>query len=163
MIDYNDDYFTNYPAQAYRGLTPNTILVPLDWQTFDHLPGPAAFFQVDTGTNGAPNYYFATVLDDEDLIFIKFRLCPNFFGPKHIPPEEWVDQRNMKKLMFDIFNTLEIQLSPEAEARRVNAIKGLKDTSLKQSIETQTFYTHPDRVAANSTASASKKTSSIAP
>ncbi|MFL0797196.1 MAG: hypothetical protein K6L73_06855 [Cellvibrionaceae bacterium] len=143
VIDYVEDRLVNKPKERWATSSPNTIRAPIFWQPFDHLPGPAAFFHIDTGSTTTPNYYFVTVLDDNDLLFVGFDLDVNRFGPKHIPPEEWVDMRNMKQLMFDIFNTLEIELSPEAEARRKKAIEGLDDTSLRSTMETQVLHFPP--------------------
>ncbi len=146
VFDYIEDRLTNYPEDEYLSLTPNTVRGPIDWQTFNHLPGPAAYFHIDTGTTSTLNHYFVTTLDDNDLFFVGFRMRPRRSGSKHIPKEEWVNMRNMKQLMFDIFNSVELTLSPEAESRRLKAIKDLKDTSLKKEMETQTFYTHPEKV-----------------
>ena len=146
VIDYIDDNFTNLPAEDLKVIAPNSIRAPINWQVFKHLPGPAACFYVDTGTTSTHNYYFVTALDDHDLIFLAFSLEPNHFGPKNIPPEDWVDMRNMKQLMLDMFNSLEITLSPDVEARRQRAIKDMDDPSLRKTMDTHTFHTHPEEV-----------------
>jgi hypothetical protein len=145
VIDYIHDELTSRPEGWYEGgANPcHVYRAPINWQPLNHLPGPSAYFEVDTGPDSKYNHYFVTAIDDTDLLSIAFQLDPEQSGPKHIPPEEWVDQKNIKQLMFDIFNSLEIHLSPDVEAKRLKAIEGLQDASLKKTMQVQNLTYQP--------------------
>jgi hypothetical protein len=153
VIDYIDDILVTRPDGWYNSNPRNIYRAPINWQPLDHLPGPAAYFYVDNVPEPILNHYFVTAVDDADLFCIGFRLDLKKTGPKHIPPEEWVDQRNIKQLMFDIFNSLEIRLSPDVEAKRLKAIEGLKDPSLKKTMPVQNLTYQPPEEGANNDAS----------
>ncbi|GAB2197682.1 hypothetical protein [Sessilibacter sp. MAH4] len=157
VLDFIQDRFINFPPETYESIPFTTVSGPIHWQPYDHLSGPTAYFLLETGHFSFENHYFWTTLDDSEIFFIDFALRPERSDQKDIPPEKWIDQRNMKQLMFDIFKSFTLELSPEANARRLKAIEGLTDASLKTTMEAHNFYIHPEKVKAYNEYQAQKK------
>ncbi|MGQ9425235.1 hypothetical protein ACXYTJ_06145 [Gilvimarinus sp. F26214L] len=90
---------------------------PLDWQVYDKLPVPSASFSIshlasDGKTLSSPEYLFVFPISDQHFVEVTF--CPEFrwFIRDGKPT---FDPSPVQELQDAIFNTITLELSPEAQ------------------------------------------------
>jgi hypothetical protein len=109
------------------------FVAPVNWQPLSHLPVNAARLEV------VPQLRSAPTRTTEDLVFfpladdlmVRCRFEPSRF--KNLPNSELdkrVNIQPMHDLMNNIINSIQLKLSPEAQAQQAKALEGLADTSL---------------------------------
>lgn len=127
--DYLDSLYSHQ-----IGLDGRQVFIgPMNWQPLSHLPVNTVRLEVAPHTPYAPtgstdNFVFFPLADD---LMVRFRFDPSRF--LNLPQEEvdkLVDIQPMHDLMNDIINSIQVKLSPEAQARQAKALEGLADTSL---------------------------------
>ena len=109
------------------------FIAPVNWQPLNDLPVNAVRLEVVPQLPSAPTrtteHLMFFPLADELLVLCRFE--PSRF--KNLPSEEMdkrVDIQPMHDLMNDIINSIQLKLSPEAQAQQAKALEGLADTSL---------------------------------
>ena len=128
------DYLTDMYAH-HLDFTRGDIQVfhsPVNWQPLNHLPVNAARMEV-VSENFSPHrtikrMIFFPIANDTmaTLIFWPSRI-------KNLPRSELdkrVNEQPMLELMENIIASLQLKLSPEAQAQQAAALQGLDDTSL---------------------------------
>lgn len=111
---------------------------PINWRPLHHLPVNTAYLEVvpvlrSAGTNSTEHLIFFPLADD---LMVLFRFEPNRFGFGSFSKEEMDKRVNIKpmhNLMNDIINSIQLKLSPEAQAQQDKALEELTDTTLIKS------------------------------
>jgi len=128
------DYLTTqYSKHIFKGLSD--YIAPVNWSPIDSLPCVAAYAEV------APNpklswgdkkkKYLFFPITDQHLVYIVFQ--PSRFLNLSIEElDKRVDPQPMEDLMHNIINSIQLTLSPEAQAQQSKALEDLEDTSLKK-------------------------------
>lgn len=109
------------------------FVAPVNWRALGHLPVNAARLEVVPQLPSAPtriieHLVFFPLSDD---LMVRCRFEPSRF--KNLPNAEMdkrVNIQPMLDLMNDIINSIQLKLSPEAQAQQAKALDGLADTSL---------------------------------
>ncbi|WP_075186899.1 hypothetical protein [Teredinibacter haidensis] len=107
---------------------------PINWQPLHHLPVNTARLEV-VSENFSPHrtiehQVFFPIADDQmaRLIFWPTR----FKGLPRAEQDKLVSVQPMYELMDNIINSIQLTLSPEAQAQKDAALAGMEDTSLVQ-------------------------------
>lgn len=78
--------------------------------------------------------YLCLPITDNHILCLSFSFSRSQFFPDANEPykdvDEWVNIAPMKALTEDVMNSLEISLSPTAQAQQAKALSGLKEASL---------------------------------
>jgi hypothetical protein len=106
---------------------------PVNWRPLALLPVNAVLFEVipslpSAGTTTTEHLFFFPLADD---LMVLFKFEPSRF--KNLSNEEMdkrVNIQPMHDLMNSIINSIQLKLSPEAQAQQAKALEGLADTSL---------------------------------
>jgi hypothetical protein len=109
------------------------FIAPVNWQPLSQLPVNAVRLEVVPQLPSAPTrtteHLMFFPLADDLLVLCRFE--PSRF--KNLPSEEMdkrVNIQPMHDLMNEIINSIQVKLSPEAQAQQAKALAGLGDTSL---------------------------------
>lgn len=107
-------------------------VAPLDWQPLNTLPVNVASLRVEshdfTPYRRNSRMVFFPIADD---IMVLFSFDPSRL--KNLPKAEMdklVNPQPMYDMIDNIINSIQLKLSPEAQARQAKAVEGLTDTSL---------------------------------
>jgi len=121
QYQYADDTFEG--AQKW--------LAPVDWQVVNSWSCPAATFYVrpNVGNAAAPDRYFIFPISDKHFIEVYFNLHRGGAGSQE-EKDKQVSLSTIEQLSTDIMNSIQIKLSPEAQAQQIKALEGCEDTSL---------------------------------
>ncbi len=105
---------------------------PLNWQPLTHLPVNAVRFKV-VSQGFSPfrtkKHWVLFPISDNLLVSVLFRPSRLKNLPREILDER-VDEKPMLELMDSIINSIEVELSPEAQAQQEKALAGMEDVSL---------------------------------
>jgi len=106
-------------------------LAPVDWEAITSWPSVAATFYVRpySGNASAPNRYFLFPVADKHFIEVHFNLHRNGRGDQDTKDKR-VSLSTIEQLSTDIMNSIQIKLSPEAQAQQAKALEGCEDASL---------------------------------
>ncbi|TVZ41883.1 hypothetical protein P886_1234 [Alteromonadaceae bacterium 2753L.S.0a.02] len=128
--DYLTEMYSHHRSKSRGGI--QVFKAPTNWQLVHHLPVNAARLEVFS-ENFSPHrtikrMVFFPISDDilAVLIFWPSRL-------KNLPRAELdkrVNEKPVLELMEDIISSLELELSPKAQAQQQAALKDMEDTSL---------------------------------
>lgn len=103
---------------------------PVNWQIVQHLPLPAARFDIlPINTAQHPEHYVCFPLSDDTLIILNFSYsqhCNGFLEQR----DREIDRSNMIKLVDDIVGSMELELSDEAKQQLAAAQADCPDTSV---------------------------------
>ena len=113
-------------------------LSPMEWQPLTKMPCVAAKFSTLPSTlNIDANLKYREIAFPvtKNLIgIVSFRMYWNHMRAEHIEKYgrdvQWVDLSEMEMLIDQVINSIEFELSPEAQVEQREALAGLEDTSL---------------------------------
>ena len=108
-------------------------LVPMNWRAITPWPCVAATFYAkpnyEVPSHHSPSRYFVFPVSDKHLIRMCFDLRRSCAGSKE-ERDKQVGMAEIEQLSTDIMNSIQIELSPEAQAQQIKALEGLEDTKL---------------------------------
>jgi len=117
-------------------------LAPLDWEAVNPWPCSAATFYVrpNVGNAAAPDRYFVFPVSDKHFIEVYFNLHRGGAGSQE-RKDKRVSISTIEQLSTDIINSIQIKLSPEAQAQQAKALEGIEDIQLSESFPPIKFTT----------------------
>lgn len=128
--DYLDYRYSHHLVNSRNDI--QEFIAPIDWTPLNHLPVNAVklavrqqeFFRGRIGRN----YVFFPLADNLMVVMYFEASCL-----KNLPKEEidkLVNPQPMYDMIDSIINSIQLELSPEAQAQQAKALEGLADTSL---------------------------------
>ncbi|WP_075185002.1 hypothetical protein [Teredinibacter haidensis] len=130
--DYLTNLYSHHLSETRGGI--QVFKAPINWQPLHHLPVNAARLEV-VSEDFSPHrtikhLLFFPIADDQmaRLIFYPTR----FKGLPRAEQDKLVSVQPMYDLMDNIINSIQLTLSPEAQAQKDAALAGMEDTSLVQ-------------------------------
>jgi len=125
------DYLTNkYGGRKSHGAAK--FIAPLNWQPLSHLPVPAVRLQVactEIFAPEPPDEYLFFPIGDQYLVYMVF-IPHRRGGGTQAERDALISKAPLYELIDNIVNSLNVSLSPEAQAQQQKALAGLEDTSL---------------------------------
>jgi len=129
-----------YAHDVFEGA--QSWLAPVDWQVVNPWPCPAATFYVraNAGSISSPNRYFLFPVSDSHFIEVYFNLHRGGAGLQE-EKDKLISLSTIEQLSTDIMNSIQIKLSPEAQAQQAKALEGIEDAQLSESFPPIKFTT----------------------
>ena len=133
---------TNFLTQRYSNHfsvvnSEQMWLAPMNWKIIKDLPCIGVCFNasnIDVQFNGhGPDYYLAVPISKHHFVMICCRISrATVFTDIQPEPtvDEWIDHKPFITLINQVLDSVQVTLSPEAQADQEAALQGLEDKSL---------------------------------
>jgi len=130
--DYLTNNFSTYKSKVGETIGKHFYIAPNNWQPLQGFPTVAVKLEVipDVVTiNETVRYFVFFPITSRVMACIQF-VPSQFLNLPQAELDKRVDRSTMLELMDNIINSIEVKLSPEAQAQQKAALAGLDDTSL---------------------------------
>jgi len=129
------DYLTYFYDDDVWSDGSQTWLAPVNWQPLTDFPCIAARFDANTTREmpTGPECYFVMPVSKQHLLIIYSKISRNnVFSDKKPKPtiNEWIDLTPFLELANQVLDSVQVTLSPQAQADQEEALRGLEDKSL---------------------------------
>lgn len=127
----------DFLTQQYSARTIQEIpswVTPCNWTVIKHLTCIAAYFEVKPreGINEGAENYVLFPIDNQHIALLSFRQS-RFLNKSEEELDNLVDPQPMNDLMWDIINSIQINLSKDATKQQIKALEGLDNPLLVES------------------------------
>lgn len=148
-VNYENDDFSLFHPRAFENIVADYLtnrfsrytdhengkhyyIAPINWQPLQGFPTVAVRLEVIPDLNVITNpveYFVFFPVSDKVMAFMHFRPSQLLALPQE-ELDKRVDRSTMLELMNNIIDSVQLTLSPEAQAQQKAALAGLEDTSL---------------------------------